>query len=90
MRGEDGANCVLIAVEWSIELSRFVAVGVNLAIALCSTDRLAGTLLSSVPQVVSSRRGLMIEGMATLRGEGIRYVTALCCDAGQSYAARMP
>lgn len=77
MQGEDGANCVLIAVEWSIELSHFVVVGVNLAVALCSTDTLAGTLLSSVPQVVSSRRGLMIEGVATLRGEGIRYRAVL-------------
>jgi hypothetical protein len=77
MRGEDGPNCVLIAVEWSIELSHFVVVGVNLAVALCSTDTLAGTLLSSVPQVVSSRRGLMIEGVATLRGEGIRYRAVL-------------
>jgi hypothetical protein len=24
MRGEDGANCLLIVVEWSIELSHFV------------------------------------------------------------------
>ena len=77
MRGEDGANCVLIAVEWSIELSHFVVVGVNLAVALCSTDTLAGTLLSSVPQVVSSLRGLMIEGVATLRGNGIRYRAVL-------------
>jgi hypothetical protein len=73
MRGEDGANCVLIAVEWSIELSHFVVVGVNLAVALCSTDTLAGTLPWSLPQVVSSRRGLMIDGVAALRGEGIRY-----------------
>src|SRR5690242_155593 len=62
LRGEDGANCLLIAVEWSIELSHFVVVGVNLAVALCLTDTLAGTLLSRVPQVVSSRRGLMITG----------------------------
>ena len=69
---DNGANCVLIAVEGSIELSHFV-----LAVALCSTDTLAGTLLSSVPQVVSSRRGLMIESVATLRGEGIRYRAVL-------------
>src|SRR5690242_13287281 len=79
LRGEDGANCLLITVEWSIELSHFVVVGVNLAVALCSTDTLAGTLLSRVPQVVSSlsRRGLIIEGMATLRGAGIRYRAVL-------------
>jgi hypothetical protein len=77
MRGEDGANCLLIAVGWSIELSHFVVVGVNLAVALCPTDTLAGTLLSRVRQVISSRRGLMIEGVATLRGEGIRYRAVL-------------
>jgi hypothetical protein len=50
---------------------------VNLAVALCSTDTLAGVLLSSVPQVVSSRRGLVIEGVATLREVGICYRAAL-------------
>ena len=84
MRGEDGANCVLIAVEWSIELSHFVVVGVNLAVALCSTDTLAGTLLSSVPQVVSARRGLMIAGMATLGAKAS--VTALCCSHSRKTA----
>ena len=39
MRGEDGANCLLIAVGWSIELSHFVVVGVNLAVALCPPTR---------------------------------------------------
>jgi hypothetical protein len=34
LQGEDGANCLLIAVESPIELSHFVAVGVNLAVAL--------------------------------------------------------
>jgi hypothetical protein len=77
LHGEDGANCLLIAVEWSIELSHFVVVGVNLAVALCSTDTLAGVLLSSVPQVVSSRRGLVIEGVATLREMGICYRAVL-------------
>jgi hypothetical protein len=71
MRGEDGANCLLIEVGWSIDLSHFVVVGVNLAVALCPTDTLAGMLLSQVPQVISSRRGLMLEGVATLRGTGI-------------------
>jgi hypothetical protein len=77
LQGEDGANCLLIAVGWSIELSHFVVVGVNLALALCSTDTLAGVLLSSVPQVVSSRRGLVIEGVATLREVGICYRAVL-------------
>jgi hypothetical protein len=77
LQGDDGANCLLIAVGWSIELSHFVVVGVNLALALCSTDTLAGVLLSSVPQVVSSRRGLVIEGVATLREVGICYRAVL-------------
>ena len=61
LRGEDGANCLLIAVESPIQLSNFVAVGVNLAVALSHNDTLAGVLLSSVPKVVSAQRGLMIE-----------------------------
>ena len=77
LHGEDGANCLLIAVGWSIELSHFVVVGVNLALALCPTDTLAGTLRSSVPQVVASRRGLVIEGVATLRGTDILYRAVL-------------
>ena len=63
--------------EAPIELSHFVVVGVNLAIALCPTDTLAGVLLSQVPRVVSARHGLMIEGGATLRGAGIIY-RAVC------------
>ena len=77
MLGEDGANLLLIAVESPIELSHFVAVGVNLAVALCPTDTLAGVLLSRVPQMVSGRRGLMIEGGATLDGLGILYRSVL-------------
>src|SRR5271156_3715208 len=77
LQGEDGANCLLIAVGWSIELSHFIVVGVNLAGALCATDTLAGVLLSSVPQVVSSRCGLMMEGVAMLRRVDIRYRTVL-------------
>jgi hypothetical protein len=75
--GEDEANCLLIAVESPIELSHFVVVGVNLAVALCPTDTLAGVLLSRLSQLVSGRRGLMIEGMATLRGVGILYRAVL-------------
>jgi hypothetical protein len=77
LQGEDGANCLLIAVAAPIELSHFVAVGVNLAVALCPIDTLAGLLLSRVPRVVSARRGLMIEGGATLRGESILYRSVL-------------
>jgi hypothetical protein len=54
-----------------------IVVGVNLAGALCATDTLAGVLLSSAPQVVSSRRGLMMEGVAMPRRVGIRYRTVL-------------
>jgi hypothetical protein len=77
VQGEDGANLLLIAVQSPIELSHFVAVGVNLAVALCPTDTLAGVLLSRLPQVVSARRGLMIEGGATLRSVGIFYRNVL-------------
>jgi hypothetical protein len=77
LQGEDGANCLLIAVGWSIELLHLVVVGVNLAVALCCTDTLAGVLLSSVPQVVSSGRGLVIERVATLRDVGICYHAVL-------------
>jgi hypothetical protein len=67
MRGEDGVNCLLIAVESPIELSHFVAVGMNLGVALCPTDTLAGVLFSHLARVVVARRGLMIEGVATFR-----------------------
>jgi hypothetical protein len=50
---------------------------VNLAVALCPTDTLAGVLLSQLPRVVSARRGLMIEGGATLDGIGILYRSVL-------------
>jgi hypothetical protein len=77
MMGGDGANCLLTEVASPIELSYFVSVGVNLAVALCSTDTLAGVLLSFIPQVVSAGRGLMINGVATLHGVGILYRSAL-------------
>ena len=77
LRTKDGPNCLLIAVESPIELSHFVAVGVNVAIALCHTDTLAGVFLSHLPQVVSARRCLIIEGGATLRGIAIVYRSVL-------------
>jgi len=77
VQGEDGANLLLIAVQSPIELSHFVVVGLNLAVALCPTHTLADVLLSRVPRVVSARRGLMIEGAATLRSVGIAYRTVL-------------
>ena len=43
---------MLIGVETPLELSYFVAVGINLAVALCSADTLGGVLLSLTPQVV--------------------------------------
>jgi hypothetical protein len=75
--GEDWENCLLIAVQSPIEYSRFVSVGVNLAVALCPTDTLAGVLLSRLSRVVSARRGAMIEGGATLSGVGTLYRATL-------------
>ena len=83
MLGEDGANLVLMAVQSPIELSHFVEVGVNLAVALCPTDTLAGVLLSQLPRVVSARHGLMIEGGATLDGIGILVTTWWCSATAQ-------
>jgi hypothetical protein len=82
LQGGDGGNCLLIAVESPIELSHIVMVGVNLAVALCATDTLAGVLLSKAPRVASARRGLMVEGGATLRGVRILYRSALLPISG--------
>ena len=71
MLGEDGANLVLMAVQSPIELSHFVVVRVNLAVALCSTDTWPVCSLSRAPRVGSARRGLMIERGAALRGVNI-------------------
>jgi hypothetical protein len=49
----------------------------SLGIALCPTDTLAGVLLSHLARVVVARRGLMIKGVATLRGTGILYRAVL-------------
>jgi hypothetical protein len=77
MLGEDWANCVLIAVEMPVELSHFIAVGENLAVALCPSDTLAGVLLSHLPQVLSERRCLIVEGGAMLRGVKILHRSVL-------------
>jgi hypothetical protein len=77
MLGEDWANCVLIAVEAPIELSHFIAVGENLAVALCPSDTLAGVLLSYLPPVLRERRCLIVEGGATLRGVRILHRSVL-------------
>jgi hypothetical protein len=75
--GDDWANCVVIAVQSPVELSHFIAAGKNLAVALCTTDTLAGVLLSHLPSVLSVRRCLIVEGEATLRGVPILYRGAL-------------
>jgi hypothetical protein len=75
--GGDWANCLLIAVHSPIERSHFVTVGVNLAVAHCPTDTLAGVLLSRLSRVVAARRGAIIEGGAMLGGVGILYRSVL-------------
>jgi hypothetical protein len=49
-------------VQSPVQLSYFVAVGETLSFAHCPNDNLAGVLLSHLPQVLSERRCLMIEG----------------------------
>ena len=75
--GADWANCLVIAVQSPVQRSYFVGVGENLSFAHCPNDSLAGVLLSHLPQVLSERRCLMIEGRATLRGFGVLYRSAL-------------
>jgi hypothetical protein len=75
--GANWANCLLIAVQSPVRLSYFVVVGNNLLAAHCPNDNLAGVILSHLPQVLSERRCLMIEGRATLRGSGVLYRSAL-------------
>jgi hypothetical protein len=77
MLGEDWANCLVIAVQSPVRLSYLLAVGENLSFAHCPNDSLAGVLLSHLPQVLSERRCLMIEGRATLRGTDVLYRSAL-------------
>jgi hypothetical protein len=43
----------------------------------CPNNNLAGVLLSHLPEVLSERRCLMIEGRARLRGIGVLYRSAL-------------
>jgi hypothetical protein len=75
--GVDWMNCLVIAVQSPVEFSRFVTVGENLLFAHCPDESLAGVLLSHLPQVVSERRCLMIEGSTTLRDIGVLYRSAL-------------
>ena len=49
LSGEDGANCLLVAVEWSIELSHFVVVGVNLAVAPAGSPLTLGVIVPINP-----------------------------------------
>jgi hypothetical protein len=74
MLGEDWANCLVIAVQSPVQLCHFVAVGNNLS---DPDNTFAGIFLSHLPQVLSERRCLMMEGRARLRGIGILYRSAL-------------
>jgi hypothetical protein len=74
--GVDWTNCLVIAVQSPVEFSHVVAIGENLSFAHCPNDSLTGVLLSHLPQVLSERRCLMIEGRATLR-DGVLYRSAL-------------
>src|SRR5215813_9706082 len=77
MLGVDWLNCLVIAVKSPVRLSTFVYVGENLSFMRGPDESLAGVLLSHLPQVLSERRCLMIEGRATLRGCGVLYRSAL-------------
>jgi hypothetical protein len=77
MLGDDWSNCCLIAVRAPVHLSHFVALGENLSFICCPDYSLAGVLLAHLPQVLSERCCLMIEGRAMLRGAGILYRSAL-------------
>jgi hypothetical protein len=67
----------VIAVQSPVEFSYFLAVGENLSFVHCPNDSLAGVLLSHLPQVVSERRCLMIEGRATFCDIAVLYRSAL-------------
>jgi len=77
LSGADRENRAVIAVQSPVKLSHFVVVGNNLSGAHCPNDNLAGLFFSHLPQIVSERRCLMIEGRATLRGTGVLYRSAL-------------
>ena len=84
--GVDWRNCLVIAVQSPVQLSYLVAVGENLSFTHCPADSLEGVLLSHVPQVLSQRRCLMIEGRARLREVGIVYRSALYPLSGDGIA----
>jgi hypothetical protein len=77
MLGVDWLNCLVIAVKSPVRLSTFVYVGENLSFTRCPDESLAGVLLSHLPQVLSERRCLMIEGLTRLRDLDILYRSAL-------------
>jgi hypothetical protein len=88
MLGDDWTNCLLVAVQSPLEHSHFVTLGQNLlppsspslagaAIALCSTETLAGILVANLPRVLPARRCLIVEGGAVHRGAAILYRSAL-------------
>src|ERR1700757_383685 len=77
MLGVDWMNCLVIAVQSPVQLSNFVYVGKNLSFTRCPDDYLARVLLSHLPQVLSERRCLMIEGITRLRDADILYRSAL-------------
>jgi hypothetical protein len=84
--GEDSANCLVIAVQSPVRLSHFVEVGNNLSMMRCPNNNLAGVLLSHLPQVLSERRCLMIEGRSAFRGLGVLYRSALYPLSGDGVA----
>ena len=75
--GVDWLNCLVIAVKSPIQLSTFVHVGENLSFTHCPDESLAGVLLAHLPQVLSERRCLMIEGFTRFRDLDILYRSAL-------------
>jgi len=77
MLGVDWMNCLVVAVQSPVQLSYFVAVGENLSFVHSSDESLAGMLLSHLPQVLSERRCLMIEGRTKLRDIDILYRSGL-------------
>ena len=75
--GVDWLNCLVIAVKSPIRLSTFVHVGENLSFTHCPDESLAGVLLAHLPQVLSERRCLMIEGITRFRDLDILYRSGL-------------
>src|SRR5262252_10527050 len=66
MLGVDWLNCLVIAVKSPVRLSTFAYLGENLSSTCCPDGSLARVLLSLLPQVVSERRCLMVEGSTRL------------------------